>query len=59
MLMYWNDDVAGALGEVKKATSIAAESLPQLEPELSLLSADLLLRLDRNPEAITTIICRP
>lgn len=54
-LLYWEKRVEEAIAQMEQATKIAAEELPQLEPELRLMSADLLLRQNRKRDALDEI----
>ncbi|QEF98365.1 tetratricopeptide repeat protein [Stieleria maiorica] len=54
-LLYWDKQTGQALDQLSQATQLASNELPQMEPELRLMSADLLLRLDRKREALDAI----
>lgn len=54
-ILQWEKRTAEALEELNEATDLAAQELPQLEPELRLMSADLLLRQGRKREALEAI----
>ncbi|WP_182867710.1 DUF1583 domain-containing protein [Rhodopirellula sp. JC639] len=54
-LLYWEKQTDQALEQLRQAIPLASSELPQMEPELRLMSADLLLRLGRKREALEAI----
>ncbi|MDV6033396.1 MAG: DUF1583 domain-containing protein [Phycisphaera sp. RhM] len=54
-VLYWEKRVDEAIDQLEQANRLATSQLPQMEPELRLMSADLLLRQDRKREALDAI----
>ncbi|MCS7465237.1 DUF1583 domain-containing protein [Stieleria sp. ICT_E10.1] len=54
-VLYWEKRVDEAIEQIQQANRLASTELPQMEPELRLMSADLLLRQDRKREALVAI----
>lgn len=54
-LMQWSGRTDDAIKQLETTTELASEEVPNMEPELRLMSADLLLRQDRKREALREI----
>jgi tetratricopeptide (TPR) repeat protein len=58
-LHFWDQQIRRAIEQLDHAGQIAAESVPQMEAELKLMQADLLLRQNRRREALDLIDALP